>query len=133
VDPDAIRELFATFGPVVPRRMFSGLGIFAEGKMFGLVVGGVIYLKADEVVVADFEREGSGPFTYATKHGRRTLTSYWRLPERLYDDAEELAVWAQRSLEVARRAAAKPRSTKGTRLKAPATRQTRRFPRRTRK
>jgi TfoX/Sxy family transcriptional regulator of competence genes len=33
-----------------------------------------------------------------TKNGKRTLTSYWRLPDRLYDDADELAQWARQAL-----------------------------------
>jgi DNA transformation protein and related proteins len=133
VDPDAIRELFAAFGPVTPRRMFGGVGIFADGMMFGLVADGVIHLKADDVIVADFVGEGSGPFAYATKDGTRTLTSYWRLPERLYDDAEELALWARRSLEAARRAAAKPRAAPRKPVKPPAARRTGRTPGRLRK
>ena len=48
MDAEAIRELFAGFGPVVVRRMFGGAGIYAEGTMFALVADGVIYLKADE-------------------------------------------------------------------------------------
>jgi DNA transformation protein len=30
--------------------------------------------------------------------------SYWQLPDRLYDDADELADWARAALAVARRA-----------------------------
>ena len=59
-----------------------------------------------------FEREGCGPFTYATKRGERSLKSYWRMPDRLYDEPEELADWANIALEAARRSAvraAKPR------------------------
>ena len=48
--------------------------------MFGLVSGGQIYLKADATTVTCFEREQCGPFEYSTKNGKRTLTSYWRLP-----------------------------------------------------
>ncbi len=55
---------------------------------------------------AAFEAEGCGPFGYDTKHGRRVLTSYWRLPERLYDEPEELARWARLALGVARAKAA---------------------------
>jgi DNA transformation protein len=29
--------------------------------------------------------------------------SYWRLPDRLYDDPDELATWARESLAAARR------------------------------
>jgi DNA transformation protein and related proteins len=37
------------------------------------------------------------------------LTSYWRLPDRLYDDADELAQWARHALKAAHEvAAAKP-------------------------
>jgi DNA transformation protein len=102
-DPAHIAELFAAFGPVVVRRMFGGVGIFADGIMFGLVDDGVIYLKADEHAIPAFERENLGPFTYATKTGTRSLTSYWRMPERLYDDPDELARWAAQALESARR------------------------------
>src|SRR5262245_44948743 len=80
--------------------MFSGAGLFAEGVMFGLLVDGLIYLKADETSCEDFGREGAGPFTYS-RTGRRVSLSYWRLPERLYDDPDELAVWAERALQVA--------------------------------
>ena len=44
--------------------MFSGAGIFADGLMFGLIVDAAIHLKVDETNIADFEREGSRPFTY---------------------------------------------------------------------
>ena len=71
--------------------MFGGAGIFADGLMIALVVDGVIYLKADDSIVPLFEREGLAPFSYETKNGKRTLTSYWRMPERLYDEPDELA------------------------------------------
>jgi DNA transformation protein and related proteins len=107
VDRDFIRDLFAPFGSVTVRRMFSGAGIFADGLMFGLVVRDVIYLKVDDSNRADFEREGCGPFTYTRgkKSGRPSehALPYWRLPERLYDDADELAVWARRAFSVAER------------------------------
>ena len=38
MDPEFIRDLFAEFGPVTIRRMFSGAGIFRDGLMFGLIV-----------------------------------------------------------------------------------------------
>ena len=71
--------------------MFSGAGIFADGLMIALVVDGVIYLKADDSNVAAFEREGLAPFSYKTQDGKRAVTSYWRMPERLYDEPDELA------------------------------------------
>ena len=104
MDPEFIRDLFAQFRPVTVRRMFSGAGIFADGLMFGLIVDGAIHLKVDETNFADFQREGSRPFSYTRgkNSGRPTRHAppYWRLPERLYDDPDELAVWAGRALAI---------------------------------
>ena len=104
-DPGYLTELFSGFGPVTVRRMFGGAGVFADGLMIALVVDGVIYLKADDSIVPLFEREGLAPFSYKTKDGKRTLKSYWRMPERLYDEPDELAEWARLALAAARRAA----------------------------
>jgi DNA transformation protein len=102
LDAEFIRDLFAQFRPVTIRRMFRSTGIFCDGVMFGLVSDGTIFLKADETSIPDYEREGSGPFTYTrSKRAGRVALPYWRLPERLYDDPEELAVWAGRALAVA--------------------------------
>lgn len=107
MDPEFIRELFAPFGPVTVRRMFGGAGIWCDGLMFALVFDGAIYLKVDDESIPDFEREGSRPFVYtrAKSKGRvgRASLSYWRLPERLYDDPDQLTVWAARALSIAER------------------------------
>ncbi len=100
--PDDIVELFSVFGPVTVRRMFGGAGIYADDTMFGLVAGGVIYLKAGDDNVAMFEREQLAPFTFSKRTGERVVTSYRRMPDRLYDDPEELAEWARAALTAAR-------------------------------
>jgi DNA transformation protein len=110
LDPEFIRELFAPFGPVTVRRMFRSAGIFHQGMMIGLVSDGVIFLKADETSIPDFEREGSRPFTYTRGSRGRVALPYWRLPERLYDDPDELAVWATRAFAVAERKSLAPRA-----------------------
>ena len=107
IDSEFIGELFAGFGPVSVRRMFSGAGVFADGLMIALVVDGVIYLKADDSFIPLFEREGQTPFSYQTRDGKRTLNSYWRMPERLYDEPDDLAQWARLALAAARRAGAR--------------------------
>ena len=101
--PDDIQELFSVFGVVAVRRMFGGAGIYADGTMFALVADGVIYLKADELSTPAFERENLPPFTYETKDGKRGVMSYRRMPERLYDDPDELATWARAALAAAQR------------------------------
>jgi len=112
-DADFLRDLFAQFRPVTVRRMFSGAGLYCDGVMFGLIVRDMIYLKADAASVADFKGEGSSPFTYTRgkKSGRPSehALPYWRLPDRLYDDPDELALWAERALAIAQRLKFAPR------------------------
>jgi DNA transformation protein and related proteins len=107
MDADDIAELFSGLGPVRVRRMFSGFGIFVDGMMFALVIRDVVYLKTDEAGSSDFAREGLAPFDYLAKGTRRVITSYWRMPDRLYDDPDELAEWGRRAIAVARRSAEK--------------------------
>ena len=132
MDPEFINDLFAPFGPVTVRRMFGGAGIYREGLMFALVFDGAIFLKVDDASIPDFEREGSRPFVYTRakspgKIGRASL-SYWRLPERLYDDPEDLARWAERALAIAQRKKIAPRA----RIKRSASAKKRKPDRRTR-
>jgi DNA transformation protein and related proteins len=130
MDAETIHELFREFGPVSVRRMFGGQGIFVDGRMIALVARDVIHLKADAETIPAFEAEGLGAFTYATKNGEHQLTSYWRMPERLYDDAEGLAQWARRAHSVAMRAAApKEKPKRVDRFAKPPSRSTRKPPR----
>jgi DNA transformation protein len=113
LDAEFIRDLFAQFRLVTVRRMFRSAGIFCDGVMFGLISDGTIYLKADESIIPDFEREGCRPFTYTrSKRAGRVALPYWRLPERLYDDPDELAVWATRALAIAERKKLAPHGRK---------------------
>lgn len=106
MDREALAELFAELGPVTIRRMFSGYGISVDGVTFALALRGVVLLKVDDATRPRFETEGSKPFQYDA--GGRTVTvgSYWSLPERLYDDPEELAAWARAAIATAHRIAA---------------------------
>jgi len=109
MDRDFLIDLFADFGPVTIRRMFSGFGISADGINFALALRGGLYLRADEQSIPRFEAEGAKPFQYQTRTKSVTVGSYWQLPERLYDDPEELTGWARAALAAAQRAALRKR------------------------
>jgi DNA transformation protein len=99
-------ELFEEFGTVAVRPMFGAAGIFAEDDvMFGVVEDEHIYLKTDEDSRKAYADEGVQPFVITTKEGK-FVTSYCELPERLYDDKDELARWARQAYEVALRSPA---------------------------
>ncbi|MBU6462541.1 MAG: TfoX/Sxy family protein [Bradyrhizobium sp.] len=105
MDRDFLIDLFADFGPVTIRQMFSGFGISADATNFALVLRSGLYLRANEQTIPQFEAEGSKPFQYQTRATLVTVNSYWQLPERLYDDPEDLTAWARASLAAAQRAA----------------------------
>lgn len=109
MDREFLTDLFVDFGPVTLRRMFSGYGISADGTNFALALRAGLYFRADDQTIPQFEAEGCGPFQYQTRAKTVTVNSYWQLPARLFDDAEELAVWARAALGAAQRAALRKR------------------------
>lgn len=101
-----VQETLAGLGAVRFRRMFGGAGVYWDGVMFGLIDEDVLYFKVDDTTRGRFKADGMGPFTYMTRHGPGSLTSYWRVPDRLFDEPEEMLEWAREAAGVARRAAA---------------------------
>jgi DNA transformation protein len=121
MDRDFLLDLFADFGPVAIRRMFSGYGISADGINFALALKAGLFLRADDRTIPQFEAEGCRPFQYQTRDRTVTVMSYWQLPERLFDDPEELSVWARDALIAARQAAASKRPRRGAPKSKPTT------------
>jgi DNA transformation protein len=100
VDEDAIRDMFAALGPVAVRRMFGGKGIYHNGVIVAVEVGGELMLKADSVSAPDFEEAGCRQWTYTgSRHGKVVSMPYWTAPEAALDDPDEMAVWARKAYE----------------------------------
>ena len=92
-----LQEQLTSLGHVTVRRMFGGAGVYCDGLMFGLVSDDTLYFRVDDGNRGDFEAEGLTPFTYDGK-GRTIVLPYWRVPERLFDEPEEMIVarWRRR-------------------------------------
>ncbi len=101
-------------GPLEPmaRRMFSGVGLFHGGVMFGLLVRDTMYLRADDVTRARFEQVGSRPFSYQRGEREVSLAAYYVVPEDLLDRQDELLQWSRDAIATALRAASSARSAK---------------------
>jgi len=96
-------DQFSQWCRVTPRRMFGGVGLYCDGKMFGLIADDVAYLKVDNSNRKHFVEAGSSPFTpYPDKP---TTMSYYEIPPDILDDTEELAQWAEQSLAIQKRKA----------------------------
>lgn len=95
-------DLFSEFGPIVLRRFFGGEGIYSGDVMIGMVFDDRIYFKTDAITRKAFLAEKTKPFTFK-KHstGETVVTGWYAVPDRLYDEPEELATWAKAALGVA--------------------------------
>ncbi len=105
-----LEDVLGPLGRIGVRRMFGGGGVYCDGVMFGLVADDVLYLKANAETKTAFENEGCGPFVYDGK-GRPITMSYWRVPERLYDETDELVDWARVAMGVAQKSGSKAKAT----------------------
>jgi DNA transformation protein len=102
-----LREQLASLGHVSMRRMFGKTGVFCDGVMLGMVRDNTLYFRVDDDNRSAFkEAEAYPPLNYEKSGGVIDL-SFWRAPERLFDEPDELLNWAGDALAAARRIAAK--------------------------
>ena len=107
-----LREQLAPLGRVTMRRMFGKTGVFCDGVMFGMVTDNMLYLRVDDDNRAAFKEAESFPPLNYEKKGCTIDLSFWRAPERLFDEPDELVEWARVALAAARRVAAGTDSAK---------------------
>ena len=106
---DFILDLLAPLEPL-PRRMFSGVGLFHGGAMFGLLVRDTMYLRVDDATREQFEQRGSRPFSYRRGEREVSLSAYYVVPEDLLDRQDELLRWARDAIAASRRATSNARA-----------------------
>lgn len=87
------------------RRMFGKTGVFRDGLMFGIVADDALYVRVDDGNRAFFAEARSTPPLNYEKQGRTIDLSFWRVPDRLMDEPDELLAWARAALAAARRVA----------------------------
>lgn len=88
--------------PVRGQSMFGGVGIYARELFFALLADDTLYFKVDDSNRPDFEAQGLGPFR---PYGEGSDgMHYFRVPDDLLEDPEELRRWAEKAIGVARRA-----------------------------
>jgi DNA transformation protein len=101
-DPHRFDDLFQEFGPIVLRRFFGGEGIYAGEIMIGAIFDDILYFTTDVETRKAFLAESCKPFTFVKRSTGETVETHWyAMPERLYDEPEELAAWARTALAVA--------------------------------
>ena len=95
---DQLEEL----GDVVPRAMFGGVGLYCRGVFFGIMARDVLYLKVDDRNRADYERAGMRLFKPYAGPQSGTM-QYYAVPLDVLESARDLAEWARKAVDVAKR------------------------------
>ena len=115
-----LREQLAPLGHIAIRRMFGKSGVFCDGFMFAMVRDNALYFRVDDDNRAILkEAEASPPLNYEKK-GETIDLAFWRAPERLFDEPDELITWARAALAAAQRVATKRERTAPPRPKTKA-------------
>ena len=113
-----LREQLAALGRLSLRRMFGKTGVFCDGLMFAMVADDTLYVRVDEQNQATFaEAAAAPPLNYVAAKGRVIDLAFWRVPDRLFDEPDELLAWARAALGAAGRVAAKRELAKGKKTK----------------
>ena len=89
-------------GRIVPlrsRSMFGGVGFYAGDLFFAIIDDDILYFKVDDSTRPRYQARGSDPFLAPGE----SASGYWRLPDGVIDDPEELGRWVEESVDVARR------------------------------
>ncbi|MBA9031105.1 TfoX/Sxy family protein [Rhizobium leguminosarum] len=102
---EATRGLALDFaGQIAPagcidiRRFFGGSALVRNGAQFGFVMKGTLYLRVDEAMRAEFEADGSEPFSYRAAGREVTVRRYYAVPAHVIDDPALLHSYAERAL-----------------------------------
>ena len=83
------------------RRMFGGVGIYADDLFFAVVADDQLYFKVDDTNRPDFEAADMEPFR---PYDDERSMSYWSVPIDVLEDPDMLREWVEKAVDVARRA-----------------------------
>ncbi|MDV2990134.1 MAG: TfoX/Sxy family protein [Dehalogenimonas sp.] len=88
---DLVLDKLTPLGAVTGKSMFGGFGVFRDSRMFGLISGDVLYLKAGQTNLAEYTSRDCPRFK---------LMPYYQVPADVFEDDDQLRQWARRSIEL---------------------------------
>ncbi len=109
-----LRDQLAPLGHITLRRMFGKTGVFCDGLMFGMVSDNMLYLRVDEGNREAFKEAAVEPPLSYVKKGETIDLSFWRAPERLFDDPDAFVAWGRVAMGAARRISARRGGKQGS-------------------
>jgi DNA transformation protein len=95
---DYVLEQLARVTRVTHKRMFGGVGLYADGIFFAIIADDELYFKVDDSTRSIFESRGMEPFR---PYGDDRSMNYYQVPADVLEDVDLLRDWANRAVEVA--------------------------------
>ncbi len=89
---DFVLDQLAGMADLLARPMFGGYGLYGEDRFFGLLWGGRMYLKTDEITRTPYVEAGMEPFSPG---GKVALKNYYEVPAEVLEDSTLLLEWAR--------------------------------------
>lgn len=87
-------DLLSGVEGITSRPMFSGWGIYKNGKIFAIIIESGLYLKGDKETGKIFEEDGGEQFEYEKKSRPRPVKlPYWSVPEEILENREKFMKW----------------------------------------
>lgn len=83
--------------PVTYRRIFDGLGLYCEGRLFALLLPEGLYFRTDEDSVQPYRERAMArlaPRSVGTAHSH-----FYRLPDGVLENSPELLFWMRAAVE----------------------------------
>ena len=98
---DAARDLFAPLGDVGHRHMMGGAMLYADGRLFGAIMGEAgLHIRGKGALAGRLAAEGATQFVWTDPgSGKAKPMGYWSLPDSALDDPEAACEWARAALE----------------------------------
>ena len=97
-----VLDQLSALGAVHSRRMFGGIGLYSGELFFGLIDDDDVYFKVDDSNREDYTSRGCEAFK--PFEGVVSM-NYYRVPEEVLEDADDVRAWARKALSVAATAA----------------------------
>lgn len=79
------------------RRMFSGVGLYADDIFFALVMDDTLYFKVDDANRGDYLARGCAQFRPYPNEPDKYSMSYFAVPAEVIEDEDELRSWARKA------------------------------------
>jgi DNA transformation protein len=103
-----VRGLLEGLGQLRVSPMFGGHGLYSGGVFFGFLLGGVLYLKADDQSRPRFLAAHLKPFVW----NKRPSRNYYRAPPEALESPDAALEWAREALAAALRSKSRPKKRK---------------------